>query len=307
MSENGAVRRGLPGVLTLLVLLVLLGFLWENRSYVAASYSLRPELFLAVAGLTLLGLFVRGVANRLHFSGLGVDASTAAWFRLVAVTSFTNYLPLSAGLVAKAVFLKRVHALPFAHFAVGQTTLLVLIVATNGLVGLVLLGIRFPEELFGVVGLGFALMLASGGLLVLPPRMRELLSSRWFPLATDVGSAARRRWAVVSLCQVGMLCAAAFALKLCFAMGASSVDFGACLLFTAAAVVTRFVTIVPGALGIREFLIGGLAVLTGFDLRDAVVASTLARLAEILVVFVVGGVFTWRLSGELAASYEGAQ
>ena len=307
MSESGVLRRWLAGVLTLLVLLVLLGFLYENRSYVAASYSLRPELFLAVAGLTLLGLFVRGIANRLHFSGLGVNASTAAWFRLVAVTSFTNYLPLSAGLVAKAVFLKRVHALPFAHFAVGQTTLLVLIVATNGLVGLVLLGTRFPEELFGVVGLGFAAMLASGVLLVLPPRARELLSARWFPLATQVGPAARRHWPGVALCQLGMLCAAAFALKLCFAMGESSVGFEACLLFTAAAVVTRFVTIVPGALGLRELVIGGLAVLTGFDLRDAIVASTVARVAEILVVFVLGGIFTWRLSGELAASYEGSQ
>ena len=42
------------------------------------------------------------------------------------------------------------------------------------------------------------------------------------------------------------------------------------------------------------------------DLRDAVIASTLARAAEILVVFVLGGVFTWRLSGDLAASYEGS-
>ena len=61
-----------------------------------------------------------------------------------------------------------------------------------------------------------------------------------------------------------------------------------------------------GALGVREFLIGGLAVLTGFDLRDAVIAATLARAAEILVVFVLGGVFTWRLSHDLSASYEGS-
>ena len=305
MSERGALQRWLPPVLTLAVLAVLSGFLYENRSYIAESYSLRPELFAAVAALTLLGLFVRGIANRLHFNGLGVGASTADWFRLVTITSFTNYLPLSAGLVAKAVFLKRVYALPFGQFAVGQTTLLVLIVATNGLVGLLLLGVYFPDELPGVVGLGFGAMSAAGGLLVLPRRLRELLSARWFPFAANVGPEARRNWPAVALCQLGMLFAAAFGLKLCFAMGESSVDLEACLLFTSAAVLTRFVTIVPGALGVREFLIGGLAVLTGFDLRDAVIAATLARAAEILVVFVLGGVFTWRLSGDLAASYEG--
>jgi uncharacterized membrane protein YbhN (UPF0104 family) len=67
-------------------------------------------------------------------------------------------------------------------------------------------------------------------------------------------------------------------------------------------VLARAVTIVPGALGVREFLVGGLALLTGFDPRDAVVAATLARAAEISVVFVLGGVFTWSLSGEVAAT-----
>lgn len=301
-AEASALERWLPPLLTISVLVVLSGFLIRNRSYIAESYSLEPGLFLAVAALTLLGLFIRGTANRLHFSGLGVGASTTDWFRLVTVTSFTNYLPLSAGLVAKAVFLKRVHALPFRQFAVGQTTLLVLIVATNGLVGIALLALRFPQELTGIVGLGFGLMVAVGGLLVLPQRLRELLSARWFPFAANVGPEARRNWPGVALCQLGMLFASAFGLKLCFAMGESTVDLEACLIFTAAAVLTRFVTIVPGALGVREFLIGGIALLTGFDLRDAVVASILARAAEILVVFVLGGIFTYSMSRDMVSS-----
>jgi uncharacterized membrane protein YbhN (UPF0104 family) len=264
----------------------------------------RPELFLAVAGLTLLSLFVRGIANRLHFGSLGVGASTTDWFRLVTVTSFTNYLPLSAGLVAKAVFLKRVHDMPFRRFAVGQTTLLVIIVATNGLVGLGALAFVFPDLLVGVIGLGFAGMLASGLLLVLPERARDLLSATWFPFAANVGPEVRRQWPAVALCQLGMLLAAAASLELCFAMGGVSVGLGACVIFTAAAVLTRLVTIVPGALGLREFFIGGLAVLTGFDLLDAVVAATLVRAAEMAVVFLLGGVFTWSLSSDLAASYD---
>lgn len=308
MSETGrersALPRWLPLTLTIAVLSVLMGFLFQNRSYISESYSLRPGLFTAVAALTLLSLFVRAIANRLHFGALGVRASTADWFRLVTVTSFTNYLPLSAGLVAKAVFLKRVHAMPFRLFAVGQATLLVLIVATNGMVGLVVLALWFPEQLFSAVGLGFSAMLSAGLLLVLPERARRFVSATWFPFAANVGPEARRNWPAVALCQLGMLLAAALALELCFAMGESSVGLEACVIFTAAAVLARFVTIVPGALGVREFLIGGLAVLTGFDLRDAVVASTLARAAEILVVFMLGGVFTFSLSSDLAASYE---
>jgi uncharacterized membrane protein YbhN (UPF0104 family) len=303
-GEKGQSRRWLPALVSLAVLAILTAFLVENRSYISESYSLRPGLFVGVAALTLVSLGLRAVANRLHFGALGVGASTRDWFRLVTVISFTNYLPLSAGLVAKAVFLKRVHAMPFRRFAVGQTTLLLLIVATNGLVGLVVLVLWSPEQLLSVVGLGFLAMLSTACVLVLPERARRFLSATWFPFAANVGPEARRAWPLVALCQLGMLLTAALALALCFAMGDSPVGLAASVIFTAAAVLARFVTIVPGALGVREFLIGGLAVLTGFDLRDAVVASTLARAAEILVVFALGGVFTFSLSRDLAASYE---
>jgi uncharacterized membrane protein YbhN (UPF0104 family) len=301
MSGSAGFRRWLPAALTGLVLSVLSGFLYQHRGYIGESYSLRPGLFLAVVALTLLALFVRGVANRLHFAGLGVAASVADWFRLVTVTTFTNYLPLSAGLVAKAVFLKRVHGLAFRRFAVGQATLLVLILATNGLVGLCVLALRFPDALAGIVGLGFGAMLAAAGLLVLPERLREIASAKWFPFAANVGPEARRNWPAVALCQVATLLVSALALQLCFEMGDSLVTFEASVLFTSAAVLTRFVTIVPGALGVREFLIGALAVLVGFDLRDAVVASTLVRAAEIAVVFSLGGAFTYSMSRDLVS------
>ena len=297
-------KRLVPALLTAAVLAILTAFLLENREHIARSWSLSPGLFAAVAGLTLATLFVRAVANRLHFRSLGVDTGTGDWFRLVVVTAFTNYLPLSAGLVAKAVFLKRVHDMPFRRFAVGQTTLLVVIMATNGAVGLGLVAWVFREHLVGVVGLGFAVMLAAGLLLLLPPRVLETLSPSWLSSAVNAGVEARGSWPVVALCQMAMLALSAFGLLLCFEMGEARVGFAACAIFTAAAVLTRFVTIVPGALGVREFLIGGLAVLTGFDLRDAVVASTLARAAEMLVVFALGGVFSFTLSGDLAERAE---
>jgi uncharacterized membrane protein YbhN (UPF0104 family) len=99
-----------------------------------------------------------------------------------------------------------------------------------------------------------------------------------------------------------LLLLASVGLQLCFSMGGAQVGLLACLLFTAAAVLSRLVTIVPGALGVREFLVGGLALLTGFDLRDAVVASTIARAAEIAVVFSLGGAFSGSLSRQLAVN-----
>lgn len=303
-EASGASRRWLAALSSGVVLALLVAYLWSHRAWIVESYALDPFAFSLVGALGVLGMALRAFANRLHFAGLGVALSSLAWFRLVSVTAFANYLPLSAGLLAKALFLNRVHDVPVRRFAVGQATFLLLVLATNGAVGLGTLFVRFPEAVFGVLGAGFAAMVLSGVLLLVPEPMRRKLSTEWFPFAENVGTAARGGWSGVIVIQVLMLLVSSASLLLCFGMGASEVGFIPCLLFTSAAVVTRFVTIVPGALGVREFLIGGLAALTGFELRDAVVAATLARAAEVVVVFALGGLFTWSLSREVALRLE---
>jgi uncharacterized membrane protein YbhN (UPF0104 family) len=281
---------------------LLAAFLIHNRSYIAERYALRPDALIAIAALVVVTLALRSLANRALFTRVGIDAGVYDWFRLVTVSSFTNYLPLSAGMVAKAFFLKRVHLLPYGTFAVGQVALLVVIISTNGVVGLATLGSLFPEQLFGIIGIGFVVMMFAAAAMFLPDSALARLP-RGMHAAADAAPAFRRAWPVVALLQVGILLASAAGLAIAFDMGESDVGFGACVIFTAAAMLTRLVSITPGAIGIREFLIGALAYLTGFELRDAVIASTATRTIEIAVIFALGGVFTRRISNEVISSY----
>jgi uncharacterized membrane protein YbhN (UPF0104 family) len=297
-------RRWLVATLTVATLAVLVIFLIRNQRYITEHWALRPDAFLAIAALTVLTLALRGVANRVLFSKLGIDASTGDWFRLVTVSSFTNYLPLSAGMVAKAFFLKRVHLLPYGTFAVGQLALLLVIISTNGAVGLATLGVVFPAQLTGIVGAGFALMVLAGTALFLPTPLLDRLPERLRAGAVESAPMLRRAWPAVALLQLCILLASAGALAIAFDMGASDVGFVPCVVFTAASMLTRLLAITPGAIGIREFLIGGLAYLTGFELRDAVIASTATRTVEIAVVFALGGLYTRRLSRQVISSYD---
>lgn len=297
-------RRWLVAGLTVAALAVLAVFLIRNQAYIAEHWAPRPGAFLAIAALTVATLALRGIANRVLFARLGIDASTGDWFRLVTVSSFTNYLPLSAGMVAKAFFLKRVHLLPYGAFALGQLALLLVIISTNGAVGLATVGVAFPEQLTGIVGVGFALMLLAGALLFLPAPLLDRLPERFRSGAVESMPKLRRAWPAVAGLQLGILLASAGALAIAFDMGAADVGFAPCVVFTAASMLTRLLAITPGAIGIREFLIGGLAYLTGFELRDAVIASTATRTVEIAVVFALGGLYTRRLSSQVISSYD---
>ena len=225
------------------------------------------------------------------------------WFALVTVNTFANYLPLSAGLAAKAFYLKRVHAMPYSRFAVGQIVLLLLVVTAHGWVGLVLVLLWQPAA-GGWLAVGFAAMAASGSLLWLPKRVAQTLAGRWFPWDADAIADLRGCAMKVIGVQVGVLLVAAWSLKLGFSTGNVDASLTACVVFTAVAVLTRLVSVTPGALGLREFLIGGLAVLTGFELQDAVIAAVVTRVAEMIVIFALGGVFTYKLSHRIAATYD---
>lgn len=297
-------RRWLVTGLTVAALIVLVAFLASNYRYIAEDWALRPDAFLAIAALTIVSLWLRGVANRVMFSKLGITASTADWFQLVTMSAFTNYLPFSAGMVAKAVFLKRVHLLPYGTFALGQLALLLVVISTNGAVGLATLGLAFPDRATGIVAAGFVMMIGAGSLMFLPEPLLRRIPNRYRAATQDGAPQLRRAWPAAALLQFGILMGSSAGLAIAFDMGASDVGFAACVVFTAASMLTRLFSITPGAIGIREFLIGGLAYLTGFEMRDAVIASTATRTVEVAVIFALGGLFTRRLSKQVISSYE---
>ena len=132
----------------MLVLGGLGAYLFDQRTHWIEHYALRPLPMLGIALLAMAALGLRASANQTLFGELRVRARWGDWFALVTVNSFSNYLPLSAGLVAKAFYLKRVHSMPYTEFAVGQGALLLLVIATNGMVGLA------TVLLFGSTGVG---------------------------------------------------------------------------------------------------------------------------------------------------------
>jgi uncharacterized membrane protein YbhN (UPF0104 family) len=296
MSESPpALRRLLPPVLTTVALAVLALFLARNHRHIAETYAYRPGTIMVMALLFLATLAARGLSHQIIFGSMGFNAHWREWFRLVAVSSFTNYLPFSAGLAVKAFIMKRIYGTPYRIFGVGHLLLLLLALSTNGAVGLVFLAAGFPDRAGGALGAVFAVMAAAAVIIFLPhPLLRRFGGSMLRD--TDRLPHAGSLLIGPALLHAGSLLAMAAVLKLSFDMGQEEVGFAACVIVTAASMVVRFLAVTPGAIGIREFLVGGLAVLVGFDLRDAVIAATISRLVEVVVVFSLGGIFTFSLS-----------
>ena len=288
-------RKVLPLVLTIIVLGCFGWFLAVNADYILRHYSLHPGIMTLLAGLTLGMFFIRGLANKLLFRCFGVIASTWDWFALVIISTMTNYLPLSMGLVAKGYLLKRIHALSYRNYAGGQLMLYVIFMGCNGLIGFFVLNVWMRAFDQWLIQLLLLVMVASLGILVFPRRTIGLLRK---PFNFDESTLHRIRISAPAIMayQVVILLIVAAKLYACFKLGDREVPYSACLLFSAATILTRLFSVTPGALGIREFLIGILAVLTGFEMRDAVIAATVDRIVEMIIVFILGSYNTYKIS-----------
>lgn len=83
-------------------------------------------------------------------------------------------------------------------------------------------------------------------------------------------------------------------------MLSQEVAFAHCVLFSAATVLTRLVSIAPGGIGVREALVAAVATTLGFDPVISMVVAGLDRLLETFITVVLGVIYSYILSKYLS-------
>ena len=207
-SRTEQIRQLGQNAVTVAALALLIAYLYLQRAHIGAHYEFSLGKLLALAGLVVLTLVLRGIANRLIFARLGAIAPLRDWFAIVSVSALSSYLPASTGLVSKAHFLKRAHSVTYRQFAVGQVTLLVLSIATHGAVGLATLALWRPAAAVWIA-IVFAAMSAAGSLVLLSERAAQFARGRWLPLDTATVARMRVSFPTVIALQIGVLLATA--------------------------------------------------------------------------------------------------
>ncbi len=288
--------RLLSAAVTLVAVAVLVAYLVANWSHVRANYSMPPGPIAAMALLSIGILALRAAAHSVIFRRAIRTIRYGEWCEVVAVGALSNLLPLSAGLFTKAYLVKRIHALSYRSYTGGQLALFLIGLVSSGLLGLAAVSLLPWVQGTWIVGVAFLGMLVAGTVLLYPG---PPVSRIWSKLGGVGGADTPGLLSAATIAGVlhaSILLLSAGKLYLAFSLGPERVPFAACLVFAAAGIATRLVTVTPGALGVRELLIGALAQLTGFSLGDALIASTIDRVVEVVVTCVAGGAASLRLT-----------
>jgi len=228
-------------------------------------------------------------------------------FALGCAAGFGNYMPMRAGTVIRAHYLKSVHGLRYTRFAsIAGIRTLITILATGaiGLIGTVAAAAS-GGRLSWVLLICFCLMLSLPVLawVVRVPQLREG-PGRLRRIAVDFlqGADMLRKqpktgvavFFAVLLQQISLVARFHVAAT---ATGGPPPPLALLLLLSAVAAFASFAALTPGALGIREAAMGGATYAVGGSFSQGILLGTVDRAVFMAVTAIVGGAcfpYVWR-------------
>jgi uncharacterized membrane protein YbhN (UPF0104 family) len=300
--ENGSpsgklarVRAAAGSVVALACVGYLGHLIWRNRGEIHQAFDLDWQTLAGVTVLVLVAHLQRAFEFNFMLRRLGVSEKYRDGFILTGATLLLNYLPLSAGSVARGVTLRHRYALAYASYVSALMIATVMnghVAADVGLALTLRSHTNSPHAWalwgpFGVVALGSATLL--------------LAPLAWAPKGTGFVARQIRRLAqglgilrsgiglpVLALTSASKLVLSSTRLWLCLLALGLEPSLSGVVLLGAAAVIMSLVSVVPNNIGLRELALGALAGAIGFPPALGAVAAALERAVLFSYTVVVG-------------------
>lgn len=257
-----------------------------------------------IAGMILFSLLLNGILLHVLLQPFGVKLTPKEWFGLSLVTNFYNLItPFRGGAVVRAVYLKKKYDFPYVHFfaTLGATYIIVLLVgSTTGMISMLSIWILYDFFNLFIFLIFAAISLSLFLVVTFSPRLPER-KNKWLNKIVQVINGwhmirdkKKIIWTtgIISFLQIidwsifTIIAFYVFGIKLGFleAVFLSSVNSFAIL-----------ISITPGNLGVADAINVFSAALLQIRVPEAVAAVVLKRAIRIVVVSMLGPMFSWIL------------
>lgn len=270
--------------------------------------------------LVILGHTFSAMKFRLSAAAFGVDLPFADALMMVESGSLVNIIPFSA-MGFRALYLKKVHGLKYAHFGSGTAASLLTGFTSAGLLGMTgVFKLVFEDRLDTLgplVGLFLAYVFGPALLFVAAFRLRKQRRNdpatsrrsghQWHKIyhsvLDSVNTVLMQRHVLIQFLLLNLSTSLVLATRLWVVSQLLGYPFGFCsgLVLHSVGQLSAIVTVLPaGTIGLREAFIGlGAKALSGQSV-NGVLISTVDRLVATCCIIVLGGVSVLVLRGRIA-------
>ena len=288
-------KRFIPILFFIVVIFLFSYYIYDNshRLHYLLNFSFFSLLMFFFC--TIIGILGRGAINCIIYRLFNVKMSLVEGVAVSLMNTLGNLLPFSGGLVAKGVYLKKKHNLAYGHYLPATVSLFVVFIGVNGFIGLIgLLYITkgFQLETPPILFFAFIFMMLAV-LSIWIPFPSKIFPEKWQKNLQNIkegwqGLGQNKRYFLILCCiQIISLVSVAVRLSLIFQMLSLNVALIYCLIFAAASVLTRLVTIAPGGIGVREAIVGGAGYTLGLNFGLSALVVMIDRIIAILICFII--------------------
>jgi hypothetical protein len=290
--------RGAVGIVGLVVVILCARWFYQRHG---ADFIAEAEIswsFILIMSLLILSFqFLAGIRMKLLTGMFGLKLAAYEWIGLAQMTTFFNYLPFKGGAVAGAFFLKGAHGFPYTRFLATMAASSVLAVVTFSVVGslgLCLLGFSSGVFSWPILAVYLLLVIVPLVFFLRIGRRVERTTNRHFILFLEGWSVIRtggKRLVLLVMTDLAMVLIDATRITLCLGAVGLKPTFAVGLVIIPLSNILSVVSMVPGGLGVKEFILGVLGGGLGIEFTRTIFAGTLDRMMLLLWVLFLGPLF----------------
>ncbi len=295
------IRALLSWAFSLFLCAAIVYYLRDEQDKLLQIFSIDP-LHLLLLSFLCAALFVpSGLSRKLMAERLNVRLAFLDWYGLLMVTNLMSLIvPARGDLAVSAFYLRKKYNLPITHFIsmlYGATVLLALCLSAAGTVSLLAIASEGVSPGVHVIGLVAAIGAFSIFFGWLPPglikgeswvmkRLRSALEG-WKHVRSD--GLLLSRLTILALSGIALFSLWMYA---SYRMLGFEVRMLPSILAGIVVLMSFFVSLTPGNLGIREALLGFTSQVLGLGFAEGVAVTLLQRAVSILVFLILGGFFS---------------
>jgi uncharacterized membrane protein YbhN (UPF0104 family) len=296
-QKQKRVLRLLENVLGLASLGAVGWYIWLKRHEFLSLLDLSPfdltVIVVGVIGAWLCNAWQSLLLYRAEGKSVGVFEN----IMLVCAANFGNYMPLRAGTLVRATYMKHVHNLAYSRTgSIFGIRVVLMVISTGclglcGVFGLAASGGRFSFELLavflGLIALAFVAFIAP------LPKFGDRpgrMGRAWADFRAGFGMIKSRLDVTLQVCAIMLLQHAVIGVRLGVALDSVGVQVSFFTLMILAPLLglATFISIVPGAIGIREALMGYVSYATGTEFSRGLFAATVDRVVMLALTATLG-------------------
>ena len=268
------------------------------------------KIFIIISLLCVCNQFLLGLEIKILCRTFDVHIGVIESFGLSSIRSIANYLPMGAGVVSNAIYLKSQKKLSIANYTSSLTVSIVLMLLLAGLLGFITS--IYLKILSNSVGLDLILLFGSvfwGTLIIMAVKFPTLESKNFiarfirdfqkgYALLKKDRSTIQKLIVLKSIILLLLI----VKMKLLFISIGYDLNLSSIILIVMSVVAFRIATILPGNIGVTESVSGFMAAASGSTFEYGFVGMAVDRIIQTIWILILGVFFLFYFSGKLGTS-----